>query len=162
MSDESVQLALAGYIDEATDLRFASEFPAAQASPQQFMEFLVDVRQRLDRLEELLLATARIRAAAQRKKAVANALASEAWDRASQKLRSGRRQDDYLGAKERYADCNLESFTEQRAARAADALFALADEAYDYLKTAHRGLDGVRHDVISIVRSFSFESNLER
>ncbi len=43
-----------------------------------------------------------------------------------------------------------------------DALFALADEAYDYLKTAHRGLDGVRHDVISIVRSFSFESNLER
>lgn len=100
---------------------------------------------------------------------MATQTAEDAWDRASQLVREQarnipvtRRSDEFLTGKERAADTNLAVLDQRIAARQAADLAHTCDEAVDVLRLSHRGLDGVRQDLLTILRTLAFESHLER
>ena len=165
MSDERLRAALDGYTSEALTLRFAADpLPGSHATPQQILGALTDTRRRLDRLEELLGFAIRLRAATHRVHAQATATHDDAWDAAVVDERNApvARGGDYTSARERHAYANLAVLDHRHTQRRAADLLSSCDEAVDLLKLTHRGLDGVRHDLGTILRTITFESTLER
>lgn len=162
--NEVLSEVLNNIISEARSLRFSGSLPPLESSPSEVLSCLQEARQKLDRVDELLMKVTRIKARSQRAKSVADALSEEAWDMSNQKQRSSgvQRGGDFLGPRERYADANLATLNERRAAREASDLVSLASEAYDCVWIVHRGLDGLRQDILSMLRTLSFESTLER
>jgi hypothetical protein len=153
-------------VTEALSLRFTTDavVPTEYGAldPKAFVESLLAVRARLDRLESLLTTALRVKGRAAREARRLRTLADDSWDQASSASRSSSRRSDYLGAKEHYADNNLATFDQQRAARQAEKLSHYADECADVIRTIHRGLDNFRSDHLAIIRMMSFESHLER
>jgi hypothetical protein len=162
MSDDDVRAQLDELVVEAIRLRFDTPPPRLR-SPHELLDALYDVRVRLDRVEQILSQAQRLRARARDAAASAEALAEEAWDRAAQQARNSPvSRDDYSSARERAAEANLAVLTERRTARAASALASYVDNQVDVLRTANRGLDGLRHDLLAALRAFQIESSLER
>jgi hypothetical protein len=160
---------LSGVLDdmmaEARTLRSGLEaMPGTAAAPHEMHDYLLDVRRRLDRIEQLVAIITRIRGNARRFCATAAAHAEEAWDEAITRIRSApvRRGDEFSSARERAAEANLATITERRAAQDAADAAAWCDETYDHLRLLYRGLDGVRHDTLQLLRLLQFESHLER
>lgn len=155
---------LDAYLREALELRFAGEHPNPGAGPAAVLASLLDVRVRLDRVEELLVQTLRIRARARSAADHAEAVAADAWDRSVDGARSAPvvRGDEYSSAKERYAAANLAVLDLRIAGRSAQDLAGACESAVDVLRLTHRGLEGVRHDYLAIIRSQQFESTLDR
>lgn len=155
--------ALDELVVEAVKLRFDVGLSGAAPTPAQLLDSLYDIRGRLDRVEEILTQALRLRARVRAAATSAEALAEEAWDRAAQR---GRQQpiarDDYSSGRERTAEANLATLDQRRAARTAAELAAYVDAQVDTLRTLHRGLDGVRHDLLAVIRALAFESHLER
>lgn len=163
MSDD-VRAVLAGYITEALDLRFSGESLKPGASPAEVLDNLYGVRLRLDRIEELHARALRVKARAQRAATLATATADDAFDRAAQTRRTAPviRGDEFSSARERTAEANLATLDERIAARQATDLAHHTDEAVDVIRLVHRGLDGVRHDLHTVLRAMTLETNLER
>lgn len=163
MSDD-VRAALSSYVAEALNLRFSGALPTSAASVADMLDALLDVRQRLDRVEELLTKVIRLRARVHRAATLTTATVDESWDRAVQAQRTApvSRGDNFSGPRERYAEANLTVLEERRAARIATELASHADEAHDVIRLVHRGLDGVRHDHLTILRAVQFETSLDR
>jgi hypothetical protein len=163
MSDE-VRAALAAYMETALELRFGVALPVSQSAPSEISECLLDVRTRLDRVEAMYTGAIRIKARAHRAAAHAKATFDDAWDTAAVDRRTApvRRGDEYATAKERHAEANLATLDLRHSSRAADELAHHCDEAVDVLRLAHRGLDGVRQDILTMLRAAQFESHLER
>ena len=57
---------LTGHVRETLDLRLGAELPTVHAAPSEVLGNLLDVRRRIDRVEELLSQVLRARARAQR------------------------------------------------------------------------------------------------
>ncbi len=152
------------YLREARALRAVDPLPDAQAPPHEVHGYLLDVRRRLDRLEQILALATRARALAKRTATEALTTADEAWDEACMKIRTNpvRRGDEYSSARERAAEANLACLSTSRAARRAAESLAHADELLDVLRLLHKGLDGVRQDTLTTLRLVQFESHLER
>jgi hypothetical protein len=153
------------FVNEARDLRTGiPTMPGTQAAPHEVHEYLLDVRRRLDRVEHLLATASRVRAHARRFAARDAQAAEDDWDDAVLKVRSApvRRGDEFSSARERAAEANLASMTARRTARDSAENAALADECVEVLRLIHRGLDGVRHDTLTLLRLLQFESHLER
>lgn len=150
-------------VSEALNLRQV-EPPPVLAGPAELSAYLVDARGRLDRVEEHLSLALRIRATVQRSLANATATADDAWDVAITTRRSAPlvRGDEYSSARERYAEANLATLDARKAVRRLTDLASRCDEAVDVLRLCHRGLDGVRHDALTMFRALAFESHLER
>lgn len=163
MSDE-LRNALTTMVAEALDLRFGGKIPAAGASLAEIEDALLDIRRRLDRIEELLGRAIRAKARAARAAALATHTADDAWDKAihGQRTAPVMRGGEYSSAKERHAEANLATMTERIAARNAADLVAVCDEAAEVLRLAWRGMDGARQDLLALMRSTAFESHLER
>lgn len=152
------------YTDEARALRAVDPMPDTQAPPHEVHAYLLDVRRRLDRVEQILAVTTRARAAVKRVAVDTAAAAEDAWDTAILKVRNNpvRRGDEYSSARERAAEANLECLSARRAARRATESLSHAEELLDVVRLLHKGLDGVRQDTLTTLRLVQFESHLER
>jgi hypothetical protein len=169
--DRALEL-LTKMVEEALELRHGSagdsagaiSMPPPEAGVRDVLAVLLRVRSRLDRLEGVLQRAVRLRALVHRMSATTRMVADEAWDRASVNSRapSVRRGEEFTGPRERYADNNLATLQEARAAKAGERMAAQADAAVEVIRLAHRGLDGVRQDLIAWLRTLQFESHLER
>jgi hypothetical protein len=161
---DDIAARLGEFIREAVELRLLAELPPPSASVTDIQGALRDVRQRQDRVEELLRRAMRAKVHAQRAAAAAQATADEAWDQTitRQRVAPVVRGDEYMTAKERHAHANLEVLEPRRAARAADELAHLCEATVDQLRTCYWGLSGLREDIRELLRTTAFESHLER
>lgn len=168
MSADDIRTTVEGYIAEALELRVGVEVPAPGSDPKHILESLLAARQRLDRVEELLHRALRIRHRIQRSLTVVRAQHDDARDAAltdARQQRGGpvtRDTDQYSSAQERAAAANLATLELRRFLRQTEEVASYCDEAVDLLRLAHRGLEGVRMDHMTIVRSTQFESTLDR
>ncbi len=164
-SADEIRRSLDDMMAEARLLRSGlPDMPGVQAAPHEVHEYLLDVRRRLDRIEQLVAVAVRIRATARRFAQRKNDSAESAWDEAIVRIRNApvRRGDEFSSARERAAEANLATIALRRTARDGAEALSHAEEAHEHLKLLHRGLDGVRHDTLTVLRSVQFESHLER
>lgn len=154
---------LTGYVREVLDLRMGAELPATVA-PADALASLQDIRRRIDRAEELHSRAIRVRARAHRAAHAADAEADDAWDQAIKRVRGQpvTPGGEYASARERHAAANLDIIDLRHTARRARETAHHCDEALDVIRLAHRGLDGVRQDALAVLRTYAFESHLER
>ena len=160
-----VGAALEALIVEALELRFAGKLPVAPAAPTTVLDALIDTRARLDRIEELLGRCLRLRAVAAQTHAMAVATADDAWDVVIHRLRTApvsAGANEYSTKGERHAEANLATLDLRHAVRTAAERLHHCDKAVDVIRLAHRGLDGVRSDLHTWLRSAAFESHLDR
>jgi len=164
VSGADLGAALDALVTEALRLRHDGKLPTAPAAPVAVLDALLDVRARLDRLEELLTQALRVRAGAHEAAALATATAEDAWDSEISRLRNAkvRPGDEYSTARERHAQANLGTLELRRAARQAEDASRRCERAVEVIRVAHRGLDGVRGDLLAWLRATAFESNLDR
>lgn len=164
IDSQRVEQLLQDYLVEVLDLRFTHTIPAAGAAQEDIMRSLIDARQRLDRVEELLVRTLRIRARAHRSATAARASADDEWSRAVRNVATSsvRQGPEFQGPRERYAEADLATLEQRRHARQAEALAGQCDETYDAIRTMYRGLDGLRQDHVTMLRSQQFATHLEQ
>ena len=146
-------------MSELAELRRLPPLPGVHAAPSELVEYLLDVRRRQDRVEELLGRSMRHKVATQRTLDEAKTAAEEEWDRVAV---ANKNANDYTSAKERAAEANLATLDLRRQVRKAEDALAVANELVEQLRLAHRGLDSTRQDIHTILRALSFESSLER
>ncbi len=120
------------------------------------------VRQRLDRIEELYLKAIQVRSAVVRKSSASKAIAEEAWaaEISNARKSSVRRGDEFTGPRERYADADLATLELKRAARRDADLLTTAQDSAEALRTMLRGLDGLRQDHQTWLRTLNFQTVL--
>lgn len=164
MSDEeSVRESLKLFVEEALSLRFGINLPSEAAGPQAVLGSLLDFRQRSDRLENIYIRVMQIRARLARHSAAVKAESDDAWANAISKARNSTvtKNDQFVGPRERYAEADLETLQQKRAARKAEDLLSVADEASDVIRTALRGLNDAIQDHRTWLRALQFQSHLE-
>jgi len=155
---------LQGYIRDALELRLCTDLPTVASAPVDIQTYLLDVRRRQDRVEELLRLSLRIKSRARRAADAANAAVEDAWDQAAVAARQSpvQRGNEFFSARERAAVANLEVLDLRREARRAAELAHICDEAAEVIRSAYWGLSGVREDVRELLRTHLLESHLER
>lgn len=164
MADEYIDLpgipvVVRGWITEGVALRAGAQLPDAPTpGPAELREALVDCRGRLDRVDELLVFSTRLKAAASRHAVSSRAAHEDKWDQAAARVPA----IEYQSSRDRAAQLNLLIVATTRAARQADEQLSLATEAYEVLRTLQRGLDGLRMDLHRMLTAITFESGLER
>lgn len=153
-------------VAEAVELRFGgSGLPEGQVTPAVAQEVLLDTRKRLDRVEEILVRVIRLRGSARRRASAEQDQVDDAWAKSIQQIANSpqrRSGYDYSGAKERYAEADLNVLDLRIKQRKASNVADQTQTAYDVVKTCHRGLDTLRTDCTAFLRSLQFESHLER
>lgn len=164
VDSQQVERLLQDYLVEVLELRFTFTIPPPGAASDEIVRSLSDTRQRLDRVEELLVRTMRIRARARRAATAATASADDQWNRAVRKVAtsSARQGPEFQGPRERYAEADLAILEQRHQARLAEALAAHCDETFDAIRTMYRGLDGLRQDHVTMLRSQQFATHLEQ
>lgn len=155
----TVQGRLAGYAQESAELR-VFPMPGVAAQPEEVREALVDLRARLDRLEEILSAVTLVKLGTAAGQKAAEEEAQDAWDRQADHDRN-RQVRDYEGAEERYARWRVSTFTEIRAARQKRVLADQARQVEGDVKRRFYGLRDIRGELIERGRQFMFDSNLD-
>lgn len=162
MSDAEVRRVLDEYNNESVGLRMGAKLPGAHATTETLLDCLLDVRQRLDRVEELLGNALRLRTESHRQHTACRIVADDAWDQVAVQQRQSSVRDEYSSAKERTAATNLEVLDLRRAERKAEQLTRICDAAVEFLRLRYRGLADVRQDVLQIIKARQFESSLDR
>lgn len=155
--------ALQALVVEACTLREDVTLPAAGADVAMLLNGLRATRERLDRVEELLVRAMRLRGQLERHAWSVTADADEQWARAVRHIVTAplTRGPEFQGPRERYAEADLATLEVRRSARAAESLLAEATDVREVLKVLHRGLDGVRQDHVTALRATQFALSLE-
>jgi hypothetical protein len=118
------------------------------------------VRQRTDRVDELLANVTRARGRARRAEENAAWQAERAFDEAT--LAGQARRVEFQAAFEKRSNANLDSFEQRRVKHEAARLVSVAAEAYEVVNQIHWQLDAVRKDLRSVLNALQFEASLER
>lgn len=129
-------------------------------SPAEALAFLRRVRQRADRVDELLQAARRARGRARRALAEIAFQVDNAMDLEIQKQVGKRR--EFSAASERRVDAKLATFEERRTEHQAKRLLDVADETVEVINQMHWSLDALRKDLRGTLHALQFESSLER
>jgi hypothetical protein len=158
----SLQSLLEEHIKEAVKLRMGVQLPNDFAAVGALMETLLDVRARLDRLEEVLGSALRWKAAMYQTATACKVEFEDAWDTAASANRSAAARDEYSSARERAATVNLATLDVHKASRQADLNAKMCDDAVDYIRLRYNGLSALRHDLIALIKAQQFETSLER
>lgn len=163
---------LKSWIEEAVNLRYGRSEDMPELSPYtdllapfQVVEQLTFIRQRLDRIEELLVLSVRAKASLRRAHQQAKDEHQQAWDRHVTDSSAVRRPvltQEYVTGKEKFAEANLATFELQRKERKAGEILSFAEEAAEVIRQLHRGLDSTRQDLLTQVKAMQMESHLER
>lgn len=163
----SIEEQLEDWVNQVVELRFRSggdpEGPLPEHpgfSAEEIVHTLTRVRQRADRIEELLLRARRLKGRLAVQQTQAQLDAEIRRDEAFQTNRATRTMD-FVTADERRADAALDSIQEKRAAHAAKRLATLADEAYHVIEKAHWGLSAYRQDLRSQLHAMQVISSQE-
>ncbi len=164
MSDDPVEAALDEHVAEVLAIRYGVDLPEVGTDPRTVLQSLQHTRRSLDRVEELLSRTVRIRARAQRMATHAGNVFDDAWDTAAQQRRTNPvvHGGEYSSARERTAEANLATLDLRVGARSTAELAHRCDEAVEVIRLAHRGLESVRQDHLAVLRALQFESSLDR
>lgn len=162
MSGDDLSTLLDDATGEVVKLRMGVALPGAHATTEALLDVLLDVRQCLDRVEEILGNTLRLRAFTSRKHTVCRIAVEDAWNEAAVRQRASSVRDEYSSAKERAAATDLDVLDLRRVERAAYGSFRLCDEAVEFIRLRHRGLADVRQDILAIIKARQFESTLDR
>jgi len=160
---EEIEKRLHEYVTEVIRLRFEATLPPASAGTDQVLDGLIATRQRLDRVEELMIRALRIRTRAKRGSVLAAAQAEDLWDQAVRAIATAPvvRGPEFQGPRERYSAANLETVEARREARLTEELHTIAEETYEAIRAMHRGLDGLRQDHVTMLRAVQFIAHLE-
>jgi hypothetical protein len=161
----TLETRIAEMLDEALTTRQTIMAPLG-SNPDELLAALADVRARLDRVEELLASGLRLRGQARRAAEDASFAADVAWAQALESIKSApvRRggSDSFEGPRERYAQADLAIFDAKRHTRALARQASEMDDYVEVLRLTLRGLDGVRSDLLVMLRAFQVEARLER
>lgn len=157
-----IDVILDDILDEVVRLRMEITLPSVEASGTTLLESLLDTRRRLDRIEELYANTLRIRAHLAAVHTAVRIETEDAWDTAAVNHRQHGLRDEYSSAKERTAAANLHVLDLRRVERTADKRLRAADAAVEFVRARLRGCEGVRQDLLAILRNRQFESTLDR
>lgn len=155
---------LQSMVDEALEHRITAILPPVGASSAMVQESLHAVRQRLDRVEELLGKALTLRARAHSRATNAQHVLDDAWDLAAQRRRTAPVAfgAEYTSARERNAEANLATLDQRAAQRIHADAAQRCDNAVEFLRLTYRGLEGIRQDHHMILRALQFESSLDR
>lgn len=147
-----------GWLAEVAELRQV-QVPKPGAPPPEVYEALLTVRANLDRVETILSQAMTVRSGAELS---ARELADLAADKLDQQIKArSARARDYEAARERLAEANLDALAERHAARSAQKLADMAASIEARIRLAHRGLDGLRSDLLAALRYLPWESSLD-
>lgn len=157
------------WVKEALDIRHGEyndpegklSLPLPSLGTGAILNSLLRVRSRLDRVDELVAKVTQAQYRIARAEASAKFDAEEAWDRAAQRNRAAN-VGQFTTGKERAADASLDSFEQKRTAHQASRLVSVATEALAVIKHAYWGLNALREDHNTLLRTLQFESSLER
>jgi hypothetical protein len=158
---EAILLQIRAWLQHAINLRTV-EVPAANAGPQAFHEARVTTRSSLDQMEELLSQLIELEGGLRRRARELANRAEDEWDLVSQSRHRNGQVAEYSSARERAAECNLETRQYRLAARAAEELADVAKTALERLWLKYRGLQATRQDLANELRYHAFENYLER
>jgi hypothetical protein len=127
-------------------------------SPAEAVAYLRRVRQRADRVGELLAAAKRARGRARR------ALAESAFATDNEVATGIKKQGrvEFQSHREREVEAKLDAFESRRIEHQAKRLVSVADEAVDVISDMHWSLDAIRKDLRSTLHALQFEASLER
>lgn len=156
-----------GWLQEAVDLRGNLGMDAYDdlSNPYQVVEQLSRVRATLDRIEELLVLATRAKASLTRAHRTTKDEQQLAWDQhvtSQSALKRPVLTQEYVTGKEKFAEANLATLELQRAERKSLEVLSFAEEALDVIRIIHRGLEGIRQDLLAQIRAIQVESQLER
>lgn len=160
--DAELRSTLERYVTDCVGLRMGAQLPRPDATTGELLDALLDVRARMDRVEELLATTLQLRGMAARKHTVLRIQVDDAWDEVAVRQRRGAARDEFSSAKERAAVANLEVLDQRRLERVADTNARLCDEAVETIRLRLRGLSDVRQDILAVVKIRQWESSLDR
>jgi hypothetical protein len=154
---------LAALREEAVQLRFSVTLPASEADPQEITNSLLEARAKTDRVEGVYYKVVQIKSQVSRDLATRRALHEEQWAQSliSQKRSPVAQGDNFIGPRERYAEADLATITLKRDVRLAEELMSLSDECHEIVRTCLRGLNDLRQDHLSWLRSIQVQSYLE-
>ncbi len=164
MADIDFKAVCDGIAEQALDLRFGVKIPVHPAAPSVVFDALLDVRSRLDHVDELLAKALRMHAAVQDALSLATAQHADAWDTEIDRLRNSpvRRGDEYATARERHAAANLATMELQHKVRATERVARQCQSAVDLVRLVNRGLEGVRQDLRLWLDGLKYEAHLDR
>jgi hypothetical protein len=139
-------------------------FEAARkrATPAAYSQALVDVRTIQDSLEEYVSLAIVVKGTFSRASSAAQGAYDEVW--AAEADRDGRTsvRRDMEGPRERYARHDVKVFGQLREWRQSEQRLSLAQEVLDTVWLRYRAVNATREDLLAILRSYAFESSLDR
>jgi hypothetical protein len=153
-------------LNEVTELRYGTEndpvpgMPPATASPSEVIEVLRNVRQRMDRIEELFALAIRIRGTCKTQIEGLQFEVDREWDASAVRRMADR--PEYSSTRERYAEVNLDNIESLNRINRMRVQMGKVDTVHAVIQLAYRGLDGFRNDLNAVLRALQFESHLER
>lgn len=158
---------LRAWLEEALELRGSLGLAPYDdlVAPFQITEQLTNVRARLDRVEELRIKAVRAKASVKKAHQKVKDELQDAWDSHVTNTSAVRRPvltQEYVTGKEKFAEANLATFEQRKAERKSGELLSFAEETLEVIHIIHRGLNDIRQDLLSQVRSIQIESQLER
>ena len=163
MDDAAFEQAVSARLVRVADLRVGLTLPALGDGPGGLLEVLVDVRSRLDQVEEFLTQLTRLRGAARRAARQAKDAADDGWNASVTGGQRPRRGDFGEAApRERYAQADLAVLDRRREERRMAYRVSVAEEAVELTQLAYRGLSDTRRDLHVLLRAIEIENSLER
>lgn len=166
---EGVEATVIGWVREALELRHgAANDPKGKLTVvtteegiPALQDMLIRVRQRSDRVDELLSKVTQAKGRAKRAQDEARFLAEVALDTALD-TNAAHRTREFVTREERNADAKLRSLEQRRHAHRSERLVSITSESYDVINQIHWQLDAIRKDLRATLHSLQFESSLER
>jgi hypothetical protein len=156
VDDSEVVAQLDSLMQEAIELRSLAKMPHRTDQADEILDRLYECRQALDRLEEIMRTVNRLKYLAQRQKATFEAVADDAWATSLSKIRQiPSFKGDYVGPREKYAEADLSTMEQRRRHRQAEELLSHVSEVNEFVRTCYFGLNGVRDDIKSLIRTLS-------
>lgn len=135
-----------------------------QGTPDAYRQALVDVRTVQDSLEEYVSLAIVVKGTFSRATSAAQAVYDEAWATEVDRDRktSVRQGHEMEGPRERYARHDVKVFSHLRDWRQSEQRLTLAQEVLDAAWLRYRAVNATREDLLAILRTYAFESSLER
>jgi hypothetical protein len=163
MNDEPDEPDLDEFLDEVfvetTKLRYKGVKVTSASTLNDVMNEQIEVKSRLDVIEDYLLRLWRLRERARRAVSAAKAIRTDKWDKAIVGESTGMktRLGDFQTGKERESNANLSVLEFTREVRVLEEQESKVHEAYEYVRTIQFGLNATRQDLRDMVRTFQPE-----
>lgn len=164
-----VEERVVGWVKEALELRHGAAgdpkgsirgWGSQEDSIPEVTDLLLRVRNRSDRVDELLAKATQAKSRARMAQDEAAFLADSALMQAT--THRATKRAEFSSGKEREAEAKLDAFEERRLAHQSSRLVSVTSTAYEVINQVHWQLDAIRKDLRATLHALQFESGLER